>query len=724
MSEIIKTKLKIKQIIEDDEFPNAMKDEVIEKLIKNSGFSLNEIQNTNIDTMGASTAERSFIGLAPNEASKEATIKKLYPEAVSTKQFGQGDNFVIQDKDTGQYSYFNKPGFDIGDINAFLPRPAAATVASIGGAIKGAPNPYKMFAGAGLGVLAAEEASDRAFQLGGGEIVRTPKEYGIKRAYDFGLGGLSEVGGPALLKAGKAVFTGVSKATKDRITKNLDIFAKANVQPASITLTRPSFIGRELIGTLESLYGNLPFSRERLYGVGRNLQKEMGKSLLNTVNKILPKGAKFLPPNLDNFIKEGIDNSVMRFKTKSTKYYNDAFDLVESKVGLQQQSVPNLIEILDTLAKPSGARKFKVATKKDVKILEELGETVEEGQKIFVDDLNRPVTNAATNKAKKNSVLQSPGLVKLRTEVLDNIDEGSLNFERLKEIRSLIGNKISSKSLLDDFSQGELKRIYGALSEDLQSIAKGAGPEAFKSMAAANRFYKFGANKIENVLDKIRNVENGRIIKFLQNANEVDSQYILGLKRALKPNEFSLVQKNIIEELGKIPPKQRGLEEGIEEIFSSEAFLNNWASLNKQAKKTLFSSPYYKGLSDDLNYLANASNLIRKSGVKSLKGGPTDKSSIGTLALIGGIGLDAFFGPIMGVQNVIITGIGAYGGARALSDPKVVKWLVQGTKIAADNKPDLYFKHLVKAGTIFAGHNPEAIQFIVNLGKNLEENNK
>lgn len=78
----------------------------------------------------------------------------------------------------------------------------------------------------------------------------------------------------------------------------------------------------------------------------------------------------------------------------------------------------------------------------------------------------------------------------------------------------------------------------------------------------------------------------------------------------------------------------------------------------------------------------------------------------------------------MGVQNVIITGIGAYGGARALSDPKVVKWLVQGTKIAADNKPDLYFKHLVKAGTIFAGHNPEAIQFIVNLGKNLEENNK
>ena len=64
------------------------------------------------------------------------------------------------------------------------------------------------------------------------------------------LGGLSEVGGPALLKAGKAIFTGVSKGTKDRITKNLDIFAKANVQPASITLTKPSFIGRELFGTI------------------------------------------------------------------------------------------------------------------------------------------------------------------------------------------------------------------------------------------------------------------------------------------------------------------------------------------------------------------------------------------------------------------------------------------------------------------------------------------
>tara|TARA_Y100001937_G_scaffold128506_1_gene205538 strand:- start:83 stop:2248 length:2166 start_codon:yes stop_codon:yes gene_type:complete len=720
MANIIETKLRIKQIIEDNNIPSAMKAEIIERVVQDSGFSEQEIKDTNISTEGVSTAERSFIGLAPNQASKDATIKKLYPEAVSTKQFGQGDNFVIQDKDTGQYSYFNKPGFDIGDISAFIPRPAAATVASIGGAIKGAPNPYKMFAGAGLGVLAAEEASDRAFQLGGGEIVRTPKEYGIKRLYDFGLGGLSEVGGPALLKAGKAVFTGVSKATKDRITKNLDIFAKANVQPASITLTKPSFIGRELFGTLESLYANLPFSRERLFGVGRNLQKEMGKSLLNTVNKILPKDAKFLPPNLDNFIKEGIDNSVMRFKTKSTKYYNDAFDLIGSKLGLQQQSVPNLINILETLAKPSGARKTKVATKKDVKILAELGEIVEEGQKIFVDDLNRPVTTLATNKAKKNSVLQSPGLVKLRTEILDNIDEGSLSFERLKEIRSLIGNKISSKSLLDDFSQGELKRIYGALSEDLQSIAKGAGPEAFKAMAAANRFYKFGANKIENVLDKIRNVDNGKVIKFLQDANKLDAQYIFGLKQALKPDEFALVQKNIIEELGKVPTKQRGLEEGIEETFSSEAFLNNWASLNKQAKKTLFSSPYYKGLSDDLDYLANVSNAIRESGVKSLKGGPTDKSSVGTLALLGGLGT---LGAVTGLQNVLLTGIGAYGGARALSDPKVVKWLVQGTKIAADNKPDLYFKHLVKAGTIFAGHNPEVIQFIVNLGKNLEENN-
>ncbi len=124
MASIIETKLRIKQLIDDDDIPNAMKDEVIEKLIENSGFTLQDIQNTNIGTEGVSTAERSFIGLAPNQASKDATIKKLYPEAVSTKQFGQGDNFVIQDKDTGQYSYFNKPGFDIGDISAFIPRPA------------------------------------------------------------------------------------------------------------------------------------------------------------------------------------------------------------------------------------------------------------------------------------------------------------------------------------------------------------------------------------------------------------------------------------------------------------------------------------------------------------------------------------------------------------------------------------------------------------------------
>ena len=142
MANIIETKLRIKQIIEDNNIPSAMKAEIIEKVVQDMSHSLNhiedimaddseqEIKDTNISTEGVSTAERSFIGLAPNQASKDATIKKLYPEAVSTKQFGQGDNFVIQDKDTGQYSYFNKPGFDIGDISAFIPRPAAATVAS------------------------------------------------------------------------------------------------------------------------------------------------------------------------------------------------------------------------------------------------------------------------------------------------------------------------------------------------------------------------------------------------------------------------------------------------------------------------------------------------------------------------------------------------------------------------------------------------------------------
>ena len=87
MANIIETKLRIKQIIEDNNIPSAMKAEIIERVVQDSGFSEQKIKDTNISTEGVSTAERSFIGLAPNQASKDATIKKLYPEAVSTKQF-------------------------------------------------------------------------------------------------------------------------------------------------------------------------------------------------------------------------------------------------------------------------------------------------------------------------------------------------------------------------------------------------------------------------------------------------------------------------------------------------------------------------------------------------------------------------------------------------------------------------------------------------------------
>ena len=77
MANIIETKLRIKQIIEDNNIPSAMKGEIIERVVQDSGFSEQEIKDTNISTEGVSTAERSFIGLAPNQASKDATIKKL-----------------------------------------------------------------------------------------------------------------------------------------------------------------------------------------------------------------------------------------------------------------------------------------------------------------------------------------------------------------------------------------------------------------------------------------------------------------------------------------------------------------------------------------------------------------------------------------------------------------------------------------------------------------------
>ena len=78
MADILETKIRVKELV------NTGADEVvIDEFIKQSGFTIDQIQNFNINTRkGVSFMDRVKLGLAPNYKSKKATAEKMYKGAV------------------------------------------------------------------------------------------------------------------------------------------------------------------------------------------------------------------------------------------------------------------------------------------------------------------------------------------------------------------------------------------------------------------------------------------------------------------------------------------------------------------------------------------------------------------------------------------------------------------------------------------------------------------
>jgi len=707
MSTLLETKLKVKELINNNASENT-----IDNFIADQGFTIDQIKSLKIDeSRGVSLAERFKLGLAPNFKSKEATVKKMYPNSAK-----MGTNFAIQKNINSPLpttEVINPKGFDMGDVAEFGGRAAISILPNLLGAKTGfklgGPSPVgKVFGsllGAGFGESFAGEASDKIFQAQGGVIDRTPKERAFQRAFDFGVGGVSEFAGPYILKLLKAPFSGITKSSKEKSLKNLKIFEDANIRPSSLNMASGSN-NLGLLQDLEYILGNIPIAKTKIVKAGQNMQKDMGENLMNTANYLVNSPANVNTLTLGNIVKGGIENGVTKFKTKSSSLYDDAFTTLNNVAGDEFLTNPiNLVAKLNELATPSGANIFKTVTKNMAK--ENPSLTV--GDKIIV--------------GQKPSVLQSGDLIKLNKEITDKIADGRLTFADMRRYRSMLGKKLTNATLVDDITKAEYKQLYGALSKDLKAILKDTSKSAYTKFLKSDKYYKAGNKRIEDVLEPISKVDQDKIVNYLLTSGGFGPTYISGLKKTLKPDEFGYVQNAILQKLGKLKSGSgQNLDAGVySDVFNSDIFLNNWNKIDPQAKDILFSSKLYKGLRTDLDRLANISAKIAESGKTFSNPSGTANSLIGQLsyatAVVGGNAI--------GIMNVFTTGAMLFGGAEVVTNPKIVKWLVQGTDLANIQGVDAVIKHFTKVGTIFAGTNPETQQWVLDFADSLSgENNK
>jgi len=279
---------------------------------------------------------------------------------------------------------------------------------------------------------------------------------------------------------------------------------------------------------------------------------------------------------------------------------------------------------------------------------------------------------------KVGEILDNPKLVQL-SQVLDSGEP--IDYSTLKSLRSSIGQKIGNNELISDIPRAELKRVYGALSEDIKTAAAQNGDEALKAFERANKFTRSGHERIDNYIERIvSKTDPDKVFDALTKGGE-GTKTINALKRSLKDDEWEVVASNVIRKMGR---STSGNQTAEGDAFSVDKFVTDWDKLGK-AKNALFSgSDKLESYADDLSKIARAASTVKQSSKQAANYSGTAQAAS---RLAAGTGLAT--GVLSGSPTLLGLTAGSIamntGGARLMSNPRFVKWLAQSAKIPTRN---------------------------------------
>ncbi len=280
---------------------------------------------------------------------------------------------------------------------------------------------------------------------------------------------------------------------------------------------------------------------------------------------------------------------------------------------------------------------------------------------------------------KWGDVLDNAALVKINQ--MANDPAAAIDFATLKSLRSSIGQKIGNNELTSDIPRAELKRVYGAITQDIKSAAAKSSPEALKAFERANAYTRTGHDRIDDYLERIATkVDTDKIFNAVAKGGE-GTKTINAVKRSLKPEEWEVVASNVIRRMGRATS---GTQNAEGDAFSIDKFVTDWDKLGT-AKKALFSgSDKLNSYYDDLSKLARVASTVKYAGKQGANYSGTVQAGSRIAAGAGLAGGVATVDPV--VLSVVASSIAMNNfGARLMTNPTFVKWLAKSSKIPASN---------------------------------------
>jgi hypothetical protein len=263
-------------------------------------------------------------------------------------------------------------------------------------------------------------------------------------------------------------------------------------------------------------------------------------------------------------------------------------------------------------------------------------------------------------------------------------------FDSLRQMRTEIGHGI--RSVRDPSQKGQLKQLYGAISEDLKAGVQQAGGEsARQAFDLFNNIAKSNAKTQKFLTDAITKAGGPeQVFLAATNGTKAGASKVAPVFNALDDEGKNLFRATVLHRLGR----QGGAPDA---PFDANRFMTQWQQLSPEAKNLLFNTKTGWGapgsLRTSLDSLANTlANLHKQGYIKSGLG--KEASSIQHTMLTGVFALLAERAAEAGAHMMAGNHLAAAGGlaataaavslnpvmSKVLTNPKTVGWLAQATK--------------------------------------------
>lgn len=202
-------------------------------------------------------------------------------------------------------------------------------------------------------------------------------------------------------------------------------------------------------------------------------------------------------------------------------------------------------------------------------------------------------------------------------EDVQNLVKKGATFDGLQRARSDIGNTLNFGDANPGFNAGDLKRVYGAMTRDMQGVVsqtakEGVAPEA--AVQALNDANSTAAPIIEfnKTLQKLSGIQSdesliGSLTKAAQNKTG-NVKLLAQLRQSMPTEDFQQIAGTALSELGHNNSTGK---------FSLNQFATKWEGLGDRAKNVLFSPEHKQSLDaiaalgrhlKDADKFANTSN--------------------------------------------------------------------------------------------------------------------